>query len=273
MLKDRSPKIMRPFWATFAFFLALGLFLGCSTTKEKKLEREGLTLIYRPKYQAGATIEKMHLNHPIKISEEEFKNHLYSLQYEELFLLGKKKYVISLKDVDEITHILTKAVNHLTPNNILVFELETPRGITRGEIFSTGNNINFRFDSIKGTQFSGTSFSRSVGTVWRLVPVKGQKNKVVKRILGSAVKGNWIVASMTLPQKSRRLLKGKKNQRQKPQAPQTSPSPQPAPSNPSVNNDHELEKKLKFLKDLRSKDLIDDEEYERKRKELLDSFL
>jgi len=270
MIKNLSLENMRPFWAILTFFMALGLFLGCSTTKEKKLERDGLTLIYRPKFQAGTAIEKTHLNHPIKISEDELRNHLYSLQYEELFLLGKKKYVISLKDVSEISAILTKAVNHLTPENILVFELETPRGTTRGEIFATRNKINFRFNSIKGTQFSSNSFARSATSVWRLVPVKGQANKVTKRLLGSSTQGNWIVADMTLPQKSRRLLKGQKKQNHQPPP---SPAPQPVPSTPTGNNNQELEKKLQFLKDLRDKDLIDDTEYEKKRRELLDSFL
>lgn len=270
MTQHGSSKTLRPFWATLTFLLALGLFLGCSTTKEKKLEREGLTLIYRPKHQAVAAIEKMRMNHPIKISEEEFQNHLYSLQYEELFLLGKNKYVISLQDVNKISKDLTKAVNHLTPKNILVFELDTPRGTTRGEIFAAENKINFRFDTIKGVAFSSNSLARSTASVWRLVPVKGQTQKTTKRILGSSTLGNWVVAEMTLPQKSKRFLKGGKTQNQTPRT--SRPSPQSVPSTPR-NNDQELEKKLKFLKDLRSKDLIDDEEYERKRKELLDSFL
>lgn len=263
-------KNMRPFWAFLTFLMALNLFLGCGTTKEKKLERDGLTLIYRPKHQAVSAIEKMHLNHPIKISEEEFQNHLYSLQYEELFLLGKNKYVISLQDVKKISKDLTKAVNHLTPQNILVFELDTSRGTTRGEIFAAEGKINFHFDTIKGAAFSSNSLARSTASVWRLVPVKGQIQKTTNRILGSSTLGNWIVADMTLPEKSRRLLKGKKTQSQ---PSQPTPSPQPVPSTPPGNNDQELEKKLKFLKDLRSKELIDEEEYEKKRKELLDSFL
>jgi hypothetical protein len=273
MMPHSPLKIMRPIWAITALLLIPGFFQGCGGVKEKKLEREGLTLIYRPKHQAAAAIEKMRLNHPIKISEEEFQNHLYSLQYEELFLLGKNKYVISLQDVSKISKDLTKAVNHLTPENILVFELDTPRGTTLGKIFATENKINFRFHSIKGADFSSNSLARSTASVWRLVPVKGQILKTTKRILGTSTLGDWIVAEMTLPQKTRRLLKGRKTKSQTPRPSQPSPSPQPVPRAPSGDNNQDLEKKLKFLKDLRSKDLIDDEEYEKKRKELLDSFL
>ncbi|GJL77391.1 MAG: hypothetical protein NPINA01_03800 [Nitrospinaceae bacterium] len=273
MISLRSKYNLKPIWAFFIFLLIPGFFLGCGTTKEKKLEREGLTLIYRPKSQVGSEIEKMKLDHPIKISEDVFANHLYSLQYEELSLLGKKKYVISLKDVTEITQILTKALNRMTPGNILIFDLETPRGTTRGEIFATGDSINFRFDSIKGVEFSGTSFAGSGGSIWRLVPVKGQRYKVTKRILGSSTKENWIVANMILPQTSRRQARNQKLQNERSRASQPSPAPQTAPGAPSGGNDQELEKKLKFLKDLRDKNLIDDSEYENKRKELLDSFL
>ena len=48
---------------------------------------------------------------------------------------------------------------------------------------------------------------------------------------------------------------------------------QSGPINPSAGNNQDLEKKLSFLKDLRDKDLIDDEEYDMKRKELLNSYL
>jgi hypothetical protein len=266
-----SIKYSMPFWAVLVTFLIPVFFQGCGTIKEKKLEKEGLTLIYRPKSQAGPALNKLGLNHPIKISEADFKNHLYSLQYEELSLLGKKRYTISLDDLKDTTQILTKAVNRMAPENILVFELETSRGTTVGEIFRTENNLNFRFQSIKGIEFSSASFGGGGGSSWRMVPVDGQRYRVTKRLLGTSTQENWIVAKMTLPKISRRLSKERSNVSK---APAASTPTQSAPTNPPAgNNNQELEKKLQFLKDLRGKDLIDDEEYELKRKELLDSFL
>jgi hypothetical protein len=261
-----------PVWATIAALLVSVFFQGgCATIKEKKLEKEGLTLIYRHKSQAGPAFDKLRLNHPVKISEDDFRNHLYSLQYEELSLLGKKKYTISLTDLKDTTKILTKAVNRMAPENILVFELETSRGRTVGEIFKTENNLNFRFHSIKGVEFSSASFGGGGGTSWRMVPVSGQRYRVTKKLLGTSTQENWIVAKMVLPKISRRLSK---EQGSKVSKPPTSQMPTPsAPINPPVGNNQELEKKLQFLKDLRDKDLIDDGEYEIKRKELLDSFL
>ena len=161
----------------------------------------------------------------------------------------------------------------MPPENILVFDLETSRGSTIGEIFRTENNLNFRFLSIKGVKFSTTTFGRGgAGSTWRMVPVGGQRYGVTKKLLGSSTQENWIVAKMILPKISRRLSK-----EQEPKASNTQKdSAPPAPSdpvNPSSGDDQELEKKLQFLKNLRDKNLIDDEEYEIKRKELLDSFL
>jgi len=260
-----SLNLVRPFWAIIAIILIPGFFQGCATIKEKKLEKEGLTLIYRHKSQAGPAISKLKLNHPIKISEEEFTNHLYSLQYEELSLLGKKGYAISLTDLKDTTQILTKAVNRMTSENILVFELETARGRTIGEIFRTGNKLNFRFQAIKGSEFSSAPFGGG-GARWRMVPVSGQQFRVTKKLLGTSTQENWVVAQMTLPQTSRRIRKMQRSKVSK--APTSS-----APQKPPTGTTHDLEKKLKFLKDIRKKDLIDDEEYERKRKELLDKFL
>ena len=262
-----SINLFRPFWTIIAITLIPVFFQGCATTKEKKLQKEGLTLIYRHKSQAGPAVNKLRLNHPIKISEEEFRNHLYSLQFEELSLLGKKRYAISMTDLENSASILTKAVNRMPPENILVFELETSRGKTLGEIFQTGNRLNFRFESIKGSEFSNASFGGAGrGTSWRMIPVTGQRYRVTKILFGTSTQENWIVAKMTLPKTSRRLQKMQRPKVSKARA-------SSGRKEPPVEKNRDLEKKLKFLKDLRDKDLIDDEEYEMKRKELLDSFL
>jgi len=268
MLLRLSLNSMGLFCKALALSLTLFILFGCATPKEKKLEKEKFTLTYRHKSQAGPEIEKMNMEHPVKISEEEFNNHLFSLQYEELSLLGKKKYVFSHQDMSEISRLLLKAVHHLVPEKILILELETPRGATHGEIFAAGGKLNFRFQSIKGSEFSGNSFSGWGGSVWRLVPVKGQQYHVTKRLLGTSTQENWIVADMNLPKKSRRLVNGKNSEE-----PEPSSGPSPSPASPPAEKNVELEKKLQFLKDLREKNLIDDEEYEKKRRELLDSYL
>jgi len=42
---------------------------------------------------------------------------------------------------------------------------------------------------------------------------------------------------------------------------------------PSKNSNPDLEEKLEFLRDLHEKELIDEKEYDQKKKELLDTYL
>ena len=91
--QQRRSFFLKPLWAIIVIFLISVFSQGCGTTKEKKLEKEGLTLIYRHQDQAGPSVKKLNLDHPVKISEEVFRNHLYSLQYEETFPAGKKRNI------------------------------------------------------------------------------------------------------------------------------------------------------------------------------------
>ncbi len=258
--------------ALFLLAFALLSFHGCgSAPKEKKLEKDGLTLIYRSKMNAGSEIGKKKLSHPVRISEAEFTNHLLSLRYEELSLLGNKKYVFPLEGMAEMARLMTKAVNRLTPDNILAFEQDTPQGTTTGEIFSVGDRLHFKFEKIKGSEFASSSFSGWGGSTWRMAPVKGQGYYTVKKIIGSNTYENWIVADQTLPQKARRLLRKRSRPKTPPAAMDSIPGPPPASDRNGKNQD--LEKKLQFLKELKEKQLIDEREFERKRKELLDTYL
>ena len=243
---------------------------GCSTTKEKRLEKESFTLVFRHKSSLGSEIEKMQLDHPIKISEEEVKNHLLSLRYEELSLLGKGRYVYDPNDVRNISRIITKAFNHVSANSVVYFELETPRGTTIAEIFASKTSLNWRFEKIKGVEFD-SSFTGMRGATWRLVPKDGQKYYATKNILGKNTQENWIVADLSLSEKAARKIRQVRSPKRPPSKSQRN-SASPTPSMKSTDS-KELEKKLEILKNWREKNLIDEEEYQRKRKELLDTFL
>lgn len=240
------------------------LFAGCSATKGKTIKTENLTLRYLQKDQAGTAVAKIRLAHPIQISESEVKVHLLSLRYEELSLLGRRKYAFSPQDVHEVSRLLTKAMNHVSPENIIRFELSTPRGTTKAEVFASQNKIHWRLSSIKGQVFSNNSFPGIGGSNWRLVPKGGQRYHVTKKLLGNQTREDWIVANMALP-KINRPGAGSISKPRKP--------PPPPRKTESQEKNLELEDKLKFLKEMHRKKLIDDEEYQRKRRELLDNYL
>jgi hypothetical protein len=259
----------KPFsWAIFTLVL-LAFLSGCNTgPSPKKLELEGLTLMYKDKYTAGTDVKKLRFKHPVQLSQAEIHNHLLSLRYEELSLLGKKKYVFSSQGLEQVSRILAKALNRVKSDKLVYFVLETPSGATEVEVFGTDNIINWRLNSIRGQKFSNSSFGNFSGSQWKLVPREGQSYRVTKKLIGSSVQDNWIMADLDLP----KIARGRTKIPSSPSKKMRMPSSPTNDSAPAVNREN-LEQKLQFLKDLRDKDLIDDSEYEIKRKELIDTYL
>jgi len=242
------------------------LFVGCATP-EKRLTKDQLTISYQPKFSLESEIKKLRLQHPVKISAAQMANHLFSLQYKELTLTGKKKYIFSPSDILEIAPIMTKALNRIKPSKVLHYEVETPRGKTAGIIFQANKKINWMFKSINGSNFLNTSFHNG-GSTWELLPKNGQHFHKESSSLGNERKRNWIISNLELKVQSKRGLKSgslKKN------PPPKSPKQKSSTSTPSSEKG-EFEKRLQFLKELRQKKLIDDKEYKYKKTELLEQF-
>jgi hypothetical protein len=233
--------------------LLVGLTLGCSTTQERKLKNKGLTLMYKPKSIMGSELADIRLV-PIQISVDEVRQQLRSLKYEELSLFGKKQQIFTRSEIKRIEGLITKALNRVSANKIVYYELETSGGTTVGDIFVSPKVLNWRFSSIRGMKFSAGGVR---GSSWRMSLGSGQKYHAIEKMLGSVAKENWIEV---------------------PHHPETKSSVTPArpllkkeTSNSAI--DPELEKKLQFLKRLYENKLIDKKEYHRKRKELLDKNL
>ena len=254
--------------------LVFGLLSGCTSTPEKKLEAKGFTLSYRDKLAAGSPVNKMQLSHPVKLSEADVRRYLKSLVFEELSLFGKKKTVFLPQDLDRIGRLLTKAIQRVPNHKIIHYELETPRGTTKGDIFADSKHIHWRFDSIKGMGFSGRSYTSFGNTNLRMVPQSGQEYHAVNKLLGTQAQENWIITER-VPSRSARQ-KNPRSSKNKTEMPSREPAKKPPASedaSPAKVTDPALEEKLQFLKDLHEKNLIDEKEYDQKRKELLDTYL
>lgn len=250
--------------------LCSGLISGCASTPEKSLKTEGFTLSYKDKTSAnnkGSSINKIRLAHPVKISESDVRSHLESLMFEEMSLFGKKKYVFLPEDIDRIARLLTKALRHVPSHKIIHYELETSEGTTEGDIFASKELIHWRFNSIKGKGFS----LRSTGwgnANWKLAPQSGQRLHETTSVMGSRAQGNWIISKI-VPTKT--IARPRKKTERKTRTPlRTHKKETDLPEN---NSNPVLEEKLQLLKDLHEKNLIDEKEYDQKRKELLDSHL
>ncbi len=110
------------------------------------------------------------------------------------------------------------------------------------------------------------------------MPGSSQRFYFVDKALGSVAQENWI--TIPLPKKSEIQAQTyqepepkRKTRKQRRVRAEPSRKPAPEPTRNKSTEDTELEKKLKFLKGLYDKNLVDEEEYNRKRKELLDTYL
>ena len=248
------------------FFICATLLTSCSAP-QKRLEKDRLTLIYLQKSEFTSTSNKLMMQHPIKISNEQTVNHLISMRYEQLSLLGNKRYIFSSNDVLEITPLITKALNRMKTSKVLYYEVENPEGKTAGTIFQNRGKINWIFEAIKGMSFSNSGLPGNRGSIWVLLPNNGQKYSQEHSILGNNQQQNWIVSKLDLAKNSRRVLKSRLQK--------ISPKKRPLASHDRKELKHinsnqvELKKRLQFLKDLHNKQLIDDNEYAQKKKELL----
>ena len=266
------------FSLVIAFSIVLAL-TGCSSTHksaDKKLTAEGFTLTYKDKAQANGDIVKLTLQHPLSISEQQMVFHMVALSYEPFSLFSKATSVFTKEDIQKTKRLLTKTLNKAHSQNIIGFVLESEQGTTKGELFASEGKLHWRFFEIQGVKYSLTRNQMArYGTAWQMVLKKGQKFHITDKLLGSKRWTNWIEAKIDISAPENLKMARPKKDGSSSSAAQTAPSPsQPSPSKAtdSGKNIVDLEKKLQLLKHLHEKQLIDQQEYERKRKDLLDQY-
>ena len=266
-----------PFVVAIMIVLVLA---GCSSIHKsagKTLTTENFTLTYTDKAQAGTKIDELILQHPLPITERQMVFHMVALTYENLSLLGEAGPVFTKDDIKKTKRLLTKALNKAHSQNIIGFEVDSEDGTTKGELFASGGNLHWRFFEIRGRKYALTrNLMARYGTVWRLVPKKGQKFHVTDKLLGTKQWTNWIEAKIDLPAPENLKTARPGKQRVNPGTAQSVlPPSQPSrpKATPPEKSTADLEEKLKFLKHLYENQLIDKREFEQKRKDLLDQYL
>lgn len=265
-------------FAILILVLCSGMISGCASTPEKSLKTEGFILSYkdktaaRDKFALGSSIDKVQLAHPLEISELDVRSHLDSLMFEEMSLFGKKKHVFLPEDIDRIARLFTKAFKHAPRHKIIHYELETSGGTTEGDIFASKDLIHWRFNSIKGMGFSLRSYTGWGNANWRMVPQSGQRYHATTNLMGTRANENWIIAKL-VPAKTIERPKQKNRRVSKRKTKVPSRAPVKEAESPENSSDPALEEKLQLLKDLHEKNLIDEKEYDQKRKDLLDAYL
>jgi len=253
-----APKICQGKPVLLLTGLVICMLAGCAAN-ERVFKKGDLTLIYRHKTTSSAELKDIELAHPLKISQKKVADQLLSLAYKHNAILSKGKLIFTRQQAEKHSKIIAKALNKASPNNVIYIEMDSEKGTTVVELFASYDKLNWKFDAIHGIRYSKNKL-KGWGSTWRLIPQKGQSLFASQKLLGTKTWDNWIVAELELPEK--KLRKKKRSKKRSAKTKKTAP----------VEIGPELVEKLKFLKHLKEKGLIDNEEYKRKRRNLLDQY-
>jgi hypothetical protein len=293
-----SSATLRRALARCAVLFAL-LAAGCASAPRPWLEQEGLTIAWQAKSTSGPELRDVRLAYPVDVTQAAVANQLRSLRYQPLQGVAAVQPVFVEDEVQRLAGPLRDALRQVSHLDLVHFRLRTATGPTAGEVFATQDHLHWRLAEIAGVPFAARSGgSEESRWDWRLVPGPGQSLFVPATPLRGKTVANWVVADFALP-----TAAGLPAVRLAPvlaPAPAASPPPAalPAPSaaapakptavvsppakpaaapTPAAKKAPQpapgvLEEKLETLKRLRDKRLIDKQEYDTRKRQLLDEY-
>ena len=230
-----------------------GVAEGAGSKKSK------VKITLRSQFYENSNLTHLKLNHPIQISQAEIINHMVALRSKGTFLGNKEEPVFSVSEIQTLAPVLFRAFGGVGPEKIIRMQLKSVGGITSGDIFSFKKYLNWRFDSIRGETFLQKNNVRGWNIFsWEMMPKNGQlyfKSGTDKRI-----QKNWIISKLKLP------ISGQGNMDNR----RSFETQQKEPSENNINP--KLEEKLKHLKYLYDKQLINEEEYKNQQKKIFDEL-
>lgn len=279
MKKIRTPLIIA------VFSLTPFLISSCAWEKSKiikqSFQKGKHTVSIVEKDASDPYLSKKKLGHPYNFTETQIFNKLLSLKYKKLALFSRKEDIFDRKLAENVSPLLTKAFKKAGKNDIIEFNVHSPKGRTSGDVFIYKRKLNWRFKTINGVSYERRN-SRDYLDSWKLVLLKGQKFHGEKKLFGIRVAKNWLIypADKTwsnIARSSKRRLKtetkeefNNSNNELKPTISESLPKNQ---TNKEISpTQQEIEAQFLRLKSLMQKGLITKEEYKAKRKELLEKY-
>jgi hypothetical protein len=258
-----------------ALLIAVLLYISlaaCGTfKKEKTLKSENLTVSYRSFNRLGPDYEAINPNHPARISEKQVQVHLLALDYKPFKARSKVAPVFTKDQIKEVSRLLTKGLNRADPQKFLHFELKAPKGMTEGDVFAADGYIHWRIWTINGIDYSNDPLGIRKKT-WRLIlNPAGHRYFNSSSSAGQKKKQNWIVADFNIAkfQNSRKTKRKLSTKSSNKTSQNHSKSEKPQISN-ELNEI--IKEKLILLKQLFDQGLINEEEYNKKKKEVMKRF-
>ncbi|MCB1215524.1 MAG: hypothetical protein KDK66_08625 [Deltaproteobacteria bacterium] len=251
--------------------------------------------------------EEMVLNHPYRISEETMANILRSLRYSKTSLLSKKvttRRIFEEDTIEKYTPYLVQALAQSTPFKSILWSVAQRRTslvvfgsnrLTYIEMVVRGDQLYLRFiktEALLPAGYEGAdhkaaklrSQARSVRV--SLEPQEGQAFGDTTKEIKVDLKRDWAAIAARLDaqdreEESRAKRKGSKKTSKTPESEPSQKTPgqgqedlpaQETSSTPSSLEQHGLERRLTELKRLKEKGLISEQEYQDKKKEILNSL-
>lgn len=221
-------------------------------------------IVVRPIKKSDSVLSGKRLNHPVAVGSEEMIEILQNLYFSRKLpvLWANPERIFDDRTVDLTAEHFRRKLLEVGPREIVRFTLNTSQGRTTGDVFALNGALNWRFSVIKGEDYLMNYLapeqedSGEILVNWKLAPQKKQDYFYKKTAIGLKFKQDtWI----TVPLKS---LKRAKPERER---------SRPAQEAETVE-DLGMKAKLRLLKELREENLISEEDYQQKVKDLLGEF-
>jgi len=171
---------------------------------------------------------------------------------------SKKKRAFSDAAIARLSPLIVEQFTKADKNHRVLFKVTKPSGkiFLQGDAFVTTKGLHWRFTVVNYSKRKLEDFS-IMGDSWRLVSLKSQAYKTRqphKNLIQDIT--NWVIFTKFRPIASRVL-----------KAPVKEKTDERFPS-----STEEIKRRLKILNELKQDGLVNDEEYENKRRKILNSF-
>jgi len=198
---------------------------------------------------------------PYSFELETIKKCMAGIAYQEREISwSRRKRVFSDAAVARLSPLIVEQFTKADKNHHVLFKITKPSGkiFLQGDAFVTKKGLHWRFTVINSSERKLEDFS-IMGDIWRLVSLRGQTYKTRqshKNLIQNIT--NWVIFTKFHPVASR-ILK----------APVRENADEKSGFSYSAE---EIKRRLKILNELKQDGLVNDDEYESKRRKILNSF-
>ena len=242
--------------------LLLNLFVSPAFAQKPKVNLKKYKVEIRPLDKQVRKKYQLKLTHPYSFQLRTIQKSLVALRFKKKDIFNVQKGRIFNNDlVRRLAPLIRDKFSQANSNQLVSFEISNASGkpYIRGDTFLTSEGFHWRFTALRSVQWGIEDFSVS-GEPWVLVLKKNHsyKQRYWKGTQVAQDIMNWVVFEIVLPVSSRRLPEP---------VPHRSVQQKKRPSKKHTVS--EVEERLHLLEQLRKKNVITEEEYEDKRREIL----